>query len=291
MDLLILLTIISKLTFYMGALFASGTVFYLTFFETNQARTAFNGRQLTIQFAAIGLVSALSVFALTGAQLTGDLAGVLDAEILGILFETPVGDALIIRVLGFSLIIIGFFAGKISDGFKISGSFIVLSSFFFIGHVGDLPGFLFAVLLVIHLAGIAIWVGILFPLYRLSSDPLQFTTTEKIAHQFGRWALYFVPILLIAGGWLAYKLVNSFENLFTTGYGQTLLVKVVIVTGLLGLAACNKLRFVPALRAGDVDALKHLKFSVLVEIILVFFILAVTAVLTSVQILPETHHQ
>ncbi|MCY3674623.1 MAG: CopD family protein, partial [Rhodobacteraceae bacterium] len=77
--------------------------------------------------------------------------------------------------------------------------------------------------------------------------------------------------------------------LFTTGYGQTLLVKVVIVTSLLGLAAINKLRFVPALQAGDVEAQKHLKFSVLVEIILVFCILAATAVLTSVQTLPEVH--
>ncbi|MDE2760402.1 MAG: CopD family protein [Paracoccaceae bacterium] len=289
MDLLILLTIISKLTFYIGALFASGTVFYLELFETNKARSSFNGCQLTILFAAIGLVSALSIFALTGAQLTGDFTGAFDPQILGILWQTPVGTALYLRVLGFSLIIIGFFAGRMSRIITTFSCFIVLGSFLSIGHVAELPNFLFPALLVIHLIGIATWVGILFPLYRLSSIPSQIETTGEIAHQFGRWALYFVPILLIAGGWLAYKLVNSFENLVTTGYGQTLLVKIVIVIGLLCLAAVNKLRFVPALRAGDVNALKHLKFSVLTEIILVFFILAATAILTSVQTLPAVH--
>ncbi|MDE2673538.1 MAG: CopD family protein [Paracoccaceae bacterium] len=289
MDLLILLTIISKLTFYLGALFASGTVFYLELFETNKTRSSFNGRRITILFATIGLISALFIFALTGTQLTGDFTGAFDPQILGILWQTPVGTALYLRVLGFAFIIIGFFAGRMSRIITTSSCFIVLASFLSIGHVAELPNFLFPVLLVIHLIGIAIWLGILFPLYRLSSIPSQIETTGEIAHQFGRWALYFVPVLLIAGGWLAYKLVNSFENLFTTGYGQTLLVKVVIVTGLLGLAAVNKLRFVPALRAGDVEAQKHLKFSVLVEIILVFFILAATAVLTSAQTLPKVH--
>ena len=169
------------------------------------------------------------------------------------------------------------------------GCLVVLGSFVQIGHVADIPNFLFQILLLIHLIGIAIWVGILFPLYRLSSDLAQITTTEEIAHRFGRLAMVFVPVLLIAGGWVAYQLVNSFTNLFTTGYRQTLLIKVVIATGLLTLAAANKLRFVPALRVGDSDALKHLKYSVLVEIMLVAFILSTTAVLTSVLTLPEAH--
>ena len=289
MDLLILLAIISKLTFYIGALFASGTVFYLELFETNKARSSFNGRRMTIQFAAIGLVSALSIFALTGAQLTGDFTGAFDPQILGLLWQTPVGTAFYLRVLGFTFIIIGFFTGRMSRIITTSSCIIVLASFLTIGHVTEFPSILFPVLLVIHLAGITLWIGILFPLYRLSSDPKQITTTGEIAHRFGRWALYFVPVLLFAGGWLAYKLVNSFEKLFTTGYGQNLIVKVVLVTGLLGLAAINKLRFVPALRAGDFEAQKHFKSSVLFEVILVFFILAATAVLISVQTLPEVH--
>lgn len=289
MDLLSLFSITSKLMLYIGALFASGTVIYLIVFDTSKARSSFNGRQKTGLFAMIGLISAMTSYALAGARLTGELAGAFDQEMLGILWQTPVGTALLLRVLGFAIIIVGLYSGKFSKSLMAIGCLVVLGSFTQIGHVADIPNFLFQALLLTHLMGIAIWVGILFPLYRLSSDPAQIKTTEEIAHRFGRLAVLFVPILLIAGGWLAYQLVNPLTNLFTTGYGQTLLIKVVIVAGLLGLAAANKLRFVPALRAGDCNVLKHLKYSVLIEIIFVAFILFTTAVLTSVLTLPEAH--
>lgn len=289
MDLLSLFSIISKLMLYIGALFASGTIIYLIVFETNKAKSSFNGRPITGLFAIVGLISALTSYALAAARLTGEVAGAVDPEMLGILWQTPVGTALLLRALGFFLIIVGLFSGKVSKSLIAIGCLVVLGSFTQIGHVADIPNFLFQALLLTHLMGIAIWVGILLPLYRLSSDPAQITTTEEIADRFGRLAVIFVPILLIAGGWLAYQLVNSLTNLFTTGYGQTLLIKIVIVAGLLGLAAANKLRFVPALRAGDSAALKHLKYSVLAEIMLVIFVLSITAVLTSVLTLPEAH--
>ena len=89
------------------------------------------------------------------------------------------------------------------------------------------------------------------------------------------------------GGWLAFELVSSMQNLLFTGYGQALLAKIVLVMVLLGLAAANKLRFVPALLAEDITALSHLRSSVQFEILLVFLMLIMTAILTSVLTLPE----
>ena len=77
------------------------------------------------------------------------------------------------------------------------------------------------------------------------------------------------------------SLTNNLQNLFFTGYGQTLLAKIVLVVALLGLAAANKLRFVPALLAEDIAALNHLM------IILVVLVLLLTAILTSILTLPE----
>lgn len=287
MDKLILYSIISRLLLYTGALFASGTVLYLMLFDTKSARSSFNGRRMTGLFAIIGLITAMTGYALTGARLTGDMAGAFDPGILVILWQTPVGTALSFCVLGFSLVLIGIFSGKLGQVLMAIGCLVVLGSFVQIGHVAAIPNPLFQALLLIHLIGIATWAGILFPLYRLSSDPGQIATTGEIAHRFGRLAVFFVPILLVAGGLLAYKLVNSPADLLATGYGRTLLAKVVFVTGLLGLAAANKLRFVPAIRAGDAGALKHLRHSVIVEIMLVAIILSTTAVLTGVLSLPE----
>ena len=289
MDILSLFAIIAKLTLYIGSLFASGTVFYLIFFEENKVQSFFNGRRINYLFANIGLVSALTGYALEAARLTGEIVSAFDPEMLGILWQTPAGTALLLRVLGFSLILFGSFSNRLSLSTAAIGSLLVLGSFTQIGHVAGGPGFFLQILLFIHLIGITLWVGILLPLYRLCLNPLQIATTAAIAYRFGRLAVVFVPILLIAGGWLAFQMVNSLENLFTTRYGQTLLIKVGIVTGLLGLGAANKLRFVPALKTGDPYALKHLQYSVLVEIMLVIFILSITAVLSSVLFLPEIH--
>ncbi len=289
MDVLSFWAIFTKFALYAGILFSAGSVFYQLLFESETVAGRIPARRLTVIFTCIGMVATLMSYAIRAAALTGNASAMVDPEMLGILWQTPVGTALFLRILGLSLILVGLFTGRLIQSVAAIGCLIALGSFTQIGHVADASDFLLQVLLLIHLLGISIWVGILFPLYQLSSNPSQIVIIGEIAHRFGRLMVLFVPILLIAGGWLAYQLVSSFENLFTTGYGQTLLVKVAIVIGLLGLAAANKLRFVPALRAGDSGALKHLKYSVLLEILLVVFILSTTAVLTSVLTLPEVH--
>ena len=289
MDFLSLLSVIAKLMLYIGALFASGIIIYQMLFETNKVRSSFNSSLMIGVFAIIGLIAAVANYALLSARLVDDIAGAFDSEMLVILWSTPVGTVLLIRTLGFLLIVIGLFSGRVSKGLMTIGCLIMMGSFTQIGHVADIANFGLQILLFIHLAGIAIWVGILLPLYRLSLDPAQITTTADVAYKFGRLALIFVPVLLIAGGWLAYELVGSLTNLFATSYGQALITKVGIVAGLLMLAAANKLRFVPALRAGDSTALLHLRYSVLAEIVLVISILAITAALTSAIALPENN--
>ena len=289
MDFLSLLSIIAKLTLYMGALFASGIIIYLIFFETDKARYSFNSSQMIGAFALIGLITAIANYALLSARLVGDIAGTFDSEMLVILWRAPVGTALLLRVTGFAVIIVGLCWRKVSKILMFIGCLVVIGSFTQASHVADIGSILSPILLLVHLIGISMWVGILLPLYKLSANPAQITVAADIAYSFGRFAVFFVPVLLIVGGWLAYQLVGSPTNLFTTSYGQTLIAKVVIVGGLLMLAAANKLKFAPALRAGDSTALQHLRYSVIAEIVLVFFILAVTATLTSAIALPENN--
>jgi putative copper resistance protein D len=85
---------------------------------------------------------------------------------------------------------------------------------------------------------------------------------------------------------MSYMLVGSMAALIQTGYGQALIIKVLLVAILLGLAAANKMRFIPRLRAGDPIAANHLAKSISIEWLVVLFVLAVTAVLTSNLTLP-----
>jgi len=82
------------------------------------------------------------------------------------------------------------------------------------------------------------------------------------------------------------ELVGSVSALIGTGYGQSLIIKVLLVGGLLGLAAANKLRFIPALRSGDPVAAKHLSNSLSVEWLFILAVLSTTAVLTTHLTLP-----
>ena len=74
-------------------------------------------------------------------------------------------------------------------------------------------------------------------------DPQRFggqAALADLADVFGRRAIWIVPVLLIAGTLYAVMLVGSVAVLATTPYGQVLIVKVGLVSGLVGLAALNK---------------------------------------------------
>ena len=63
---------------------------------------------LAAAFASLGLLATIFAFLLRGANLTGDASGMIDPEMLSLLWATPVGTAFMARVLGLSLLILRF---------------------------------------------------------------------------------------------------------------------------------------------------------------------------------------
>ena len=59
--------------------------------------------------------------------------------------------------------------------------------------------------------------------------------------QFSAVAVWVVPILFIAGVYLAWRLAGGLSELFSTAYGQLLLVKLAAASAALALGAVNKL--------------------------------------------------
>ena len=72
----------------------------------------------------------------------------------------------------------------------------------------------------------------------------------------------------------------------TTGYGLALSGKVVLVSGLLGLAALNRFRLVPAVDRGERRAAARLGLSVRLEMLGALAIILVTSLLTTSLALP-----
>jgi putative copper resistance protein D len=275
-----LAAIVTKFALYLGVMTAAGTVMATWMFRLDRTRG------LAVVFAVLGLMATILAFSLRGANLTGDVSGMTDPEMLGLLWTTPVGTALLLRLVGLGLLLAGLFIGRVGTWVSVFGGVLAIWSFDHVGHVSALDTILLDIALTLHLLAVALWIGVLTPLKRLASSSFTYASAAGVGHRFGVVASVSVPLLIIAGGYMSYQLVGSFSALISTGYGQALIIKVLLVGLLLGLAAANKLRFIPALRAGDPAAADHLSKSISVEWLVILAVLGTTAVLTTNLTLP-----
>lgn len=279
-DLFGLAAIATKFALYLGVMTAAGTVMATLMFRLDRTRG------LAVAFAVLGLIATILAFSLRGANLTGDVSGMTDPEMLGLLWTTPVGTALLLRLVGLGLLIAGLFIGRVGTWVSVFGGVIAIWSFDHVGHVSSRDTTLLDIALMLHLLAVALWIGVLTPLKRLASSSNTYASAADVGYRFGVVATVTVPVLIILGGYMGYELVGSFSALISTGYGQALIIKVLLVGLLLGLAAANKLRFIPALCAGDTAAANHLSKFISIEWLVILAVLGTTAVLTTNLTLP-----
>ena len=273
--------IATKFVLYLGILTAAGTVMAALAFRLERYRG------LAAGFALLGLFAAILAFALRAANLTGDASGMTDPEMLTLLWSTPVGTALALRVAGLGLLVLGLAMGRLGLWVSVLGGVLAIWSFDHVGHVSSRDTALLDIALTAHLLAAAFWIGILTPLKRLASSSVTYALAADVGHRFGMVASVAVPLLIIAGGYMGYALVGTIGALLGTGYGQALILKVVGVAALLGFAAANKLRFMPGVQRGDAKAAARLRTSILAEWLAVLAILATTALLTTNLTLPS----
>ncbi len=256
-----------------------GLLFNAALFRTSIDRARLT--PLVVVLAVLGLSASCASYALRGAVLMGDISGLYDPVILGLLAETPVGTALLLRCIGFGLILGVAYFPSLPQGLSVAAGLVILWSFTQIGHVFDLGSLLLQAVLLIHLVIVAFWIGILIPLGRLAKDIRTLDQAAQLGHEFGRMAAIAIPILLISGIALAYLLVGQPSGI-STPYGLALLIKLVAVILLLILGAINKLFFVRKLRNGDKSAARHLTLSISGEWAVFCVIFAATAIITSI---------
>ncbi|WP_282153469.1 CopD family protein [Ruegeria atlantica] len=282
-DGVIVLAILAKALGYGAALLAMGGVLFTVLFakvaEESVLRLA---RHLAVGAAIVGLAVLASRFGIRAARISGmGFEGATDPMMLGFVWDSPLGTAAIWRGLG-ELAILAILLPRVGQWIALAGSLAVAISFAQVGHSLGQPRAALAILVVLHLLAAAFWVGALLPLRKAALTP----TGADLLHHFGNVAAYGVSVLIVVGAALAWLLSGSVVALFGTAYGLGLLAKVVIVSALIGLAALNKLRFVPALRAEKRGAEIALQRSISIEMLAVVLILLATATLTSVTTPP-----
>lgn len=217
------------------------------------------------------------------------LAGMVDGFMIGLLAQTPIGIGAALRLAGFVLIGLSLliYRGKLTDAasptLPISlvllwgaGVLLCCAGFAMLGHVANLDWFA-QILSGAHVLLVGMWIGALYPLFLLCrTEPG--STIAPLMKRFGAYAWGVTLGLIVAGGYLLTRLLDFPGELFSSAYGRLLLLKIVLVLCLLGLAALNKFRLVPALYNTGAAPLRR---SIRGEIVLAFVILMITAALST----------
>ncbi|MCK0167647.1 CopD family protein [Jannaschia sp. S6380] len=278
-----LAAVVAKAAEYAAVLVAMGGPLFIAVFRSAPGDVLRLARQLTALAALMGLLLLALRFGIRSARISGTgLAGATDQVMLGLVADSPLGPAALWRGAGELLILSILTRGSFGLAAALFGALLVAGSHAVIGHsLGD-PRPVLAALLVLHLLAGAFWVAALAPLHRVAEG----AGGAALLHRFGVVAGGTVAVLLLAGATFAWLMVGSPGRLFGTVYGWTLIAKVVAVCGLLGLAAGNKLRLVPALAAGDSGAPEKLRRAIRAEGAVVLLILLLTAMLTTITTPP-----
>ena len=133
--------------------------------------------------------------------------------------------------------------------------------------------------LAVHFTVFALWIGSLYPLLLISATD-NLTELQLTLNRFSSHAIVIVMVLLIAGGVLTVNLVHSMTELISTAYGRALAYKLLLVLALLGIAALNKFKLVPALLLLRSSA--KFRHSVRIEMLVASLLLVLTAYLSTV---------
>ena len=283
----VLAAILAKAVGYAVALLAMGGPLFLAVF----AREAERGGDGLTRFvrritaaAALALLAVLALrFGIRAARISGmGLGGMVDPVMLGFVWDSPLGSAAVWRGIGAALVLAILVPTRLALVPAIVGAVLIAGSYAQVGHSLGEPRWLLATLLGIHLLAVAYWVGALPPLRRSATG----THGAALLHRFGTIATGVVGLLVAVGVTFAWWLLGSATALFGTAYGWVLLFKIAGVAVLLGFAARNKLRWVPALAAGERGAATALRRSIAWEGAAVAVILLATATLTSVTTPP-----
>ena len=286
MDVWIIINPILKALLYVASFGSVGSFLFSLHFgkqlsEQQQSYCNYLSHKSTLIGSVITLLMVLSV----AGNLGGDLASVIDMLMLQLAIESKSGVGYLTAFAGFAVMLISHnLKANANVVGLIIGSIAVLFSFTLAGH-SQLGGVFTQFLLMVHLFGIAFWLGALLPFRWIC---LQDNTNNlgELAHRFGVFAMLYVGLLLGAGLGYAYILLGELSLILTTSYGNLLLIKMLLVVALLSLAALNKFKLVPSLEKNHLQGVRQFQSSVNLEIILVLIILIGSSLLTTSMTLP-----
>jgi putative copper resistance protein D len=285
-DLATWLSILIKAAAYGASLLAAGGALVLSSLPMLSAGAARSLVRTTLRCALLAAFFSLLRVPLRASFLMGGTwAGAMDPMILQMVAETPLGHSVWLRLLGIVLIFPLVWQTPVARAVAVCGAVLIAVSFALRGHSLEEPRLLLAALVVLHVLGLAFWLGALAPLARAArQDPP--SQAGALARAFGQRAVWTVGALVAAGGLLLALLGGFSSSALDSPYGQLFALKLVAFSGILGFAAWNKMRLTPRLLKGEPTAQMALRRSIQWETSLFVAILLLTATTTTLTSPP-----
>ena len=277
--------IISKMMIYIGI---SGSIGGVSIYWLAIKRAyPLNLRQHCQLMLFIGIVGTLlNFFMQVGAFAESGIAGIVDPFYNSLLWQSSAGDAILYRLTGFILALLAVTKVMATGQYRrlllvtfILSILLLARSFSVIGHTAEL-NLTSQLLLNLHVLLVFGWLGSLWPLWK-ACGVLSAAVLHNVMQQFGYYASYLVSLLILCGLIVAYQLIGSLESLFVSPYGQSFLLKLTLVIGILLIAANHKFNLVAKLLT-NVQGNKALARSIQWEMVLALLILLITTWLTTV---------
>jgi putative copper export protein len=274
--------VLVKALVYLATLAGAGGVLFASYSHDllSRADVGVLRRWLWALAVIAAAASGLNILLRTAA-LGGEIGGMFDASLARMVWNAGEARATVLRLVGLALMSAGPVDTPRLRTSQLAGVILASTSFAWIGHTHaaaetSLP----IAALAIHLLCVAFWVGALVPLLWMArgSDALRMAAA---ASRFSAGASFVVGLLVVAGSYLLWSLLERVTDSWTTAYGRDAMVKLGMVVCLLSLAALNRWRLTPRLRANQANALRVLRWSIRVEIVIAVCIFMATAVMTT----------
>ena len=286
------LLLLLKLVIYVASAALAGTLVLRLLNRNNQASAenvaAFNiylkrGALVCLSLALIASILQVPIEA--GAIADSGFSGMTDAFMLEIVWQSVIGEQALLRIPAFLLAIVAVSTwGKYNPLFNTFNVLMTLAvllaiiySFTFTGHSAEKSLWIKSIL-VLHVFAITCWVGSLLPLYK-GCQLLATTDVKRLMHQFGQLAIIIIAVLLASGITLILQYIDTVAELFTSNYGQLILLKLLLVSVMLMLGAWHKLSLVPKIT--EADHVLTLKRSISIEMFIALTVLIITSIFTT----------
>ncbi len=274
-----------KGTLYLGCVLLLGCGVFARWIGPEVATGTARRRLRIGLFAGALLLAAGSVIDVVDALTRA--VGIFDLTLVtGYLAETRHGNAVLLRltmILGLLLLGDGGTLAGVVDRFVYAGvAAALLATFSLTSHAAGLGGLLPVLADLVHLAGAAVWAGVVLALAWLPARPADGRADAPLITaviRVSRIGLVSVQVMALTGAYAAALHLWGPAALGETPYGRALLVKLAAVAVVLAIAGVNRWVLVPEVALGRWPAtFRHL---VRVESLLLVVVLGITGVLVT----------